>query len=408
MTDFKVELFPAKKPRILVVGEAVLNRGFWLALVFCLSSGCLSGCASSNDAAPSGSPANVRQERGPCESPELVELWRERDSNTPADFPVGPGDVILVSVPEVDEIQKQETRVSPDGTIALPLIGTMQVAGMSENELRAAISQRLAVYMKFPRVELFVERYQARDVAVVGAVQKPGMYDLANPNESIINVIGIAGGMTANAAQKVIFVPPKYDHGSLNSGQMSGSAAANETTQDGVAANDNPASDSGNQIHASPYLKVSTQAAGQTPTDTDLKGRSWIELDLAKPGAQACLDFPVRPGDVVIVPIAGQVMVQGWVQTPGAFNITPGMTILGAISAAGGATFSWTAELLRTGPDGRQTVTEVSLNHLAEGEDKDIPVQSGDVVVVERSVIGAVPYTVFELFQHFGSGFAFP
>jgi len=384
------------------------RSGFCLPIAFCLLSGCLSGCASSNEGATSPSPATAREERGPCESPQLVELWRERDSTTPADFPVGPGDVILVSVPEVDEIQKQETRVAPDGTIALPLIGTMEVAGLNENELRAAISQRLAVYMKFPRVELFVERYQARDVAVVGAVQKPGMYDLANPNESIINVIGLAGGMTANAAQKVIFVPPKYDHGSLNSGQASGSAAASEPTQDGVAANDNSALGSGNQIHASPYLKVSTQGAGQTPTDTDLKGRSWIELDLAKPGAQACLDFPVRPGDVVIVPIAGQVMVQGWVQTPGAFNITPGMTILGAISAAGGATFSWTAELLRTGTDGRQTVTEVSLNHLAEGEDKDIPVQSGDVVVVERSVIGAVPYTVFELFQHFGSGFAFP
>jgi len=101
-------------------------------------------------------------------------------------------------------------------------------------------------------------------------------------------------------------------------------------------------------------------------------------------------------------------MVQGWVENPGAFKITPGMTILGAVSAAGGATFSWTAELLRTGTDGQQTVTEVSLNQLAEGKGTDTPVQSGDVVVVERSVIGAVPYTVFELFQHFGSGLAFP
>ena len=369
------------------------QSGSWLPIAFFLSFGCLGGCASSKvgTANVAAAPAvSVRQERGPCESPELVELWRERDSNAPADFPVGPGDVILVSVPEVDEIQKQEARVSPDGTIALPLIGTVEVAGMTENELRTAISERLTVYMKFPRVELFVERYQARDVAVVGAVQKPGMYDLANPNESIINVIGIAGGMTADAAQKVIFVPPKYEHGPVNNGQMSGSAAATESTQ------------------AAPYLKVSAQAAGQMPASTDLKGLSWIELDLAKPGAQACLDFPVRPGDVVMIPIAGQVMVQGWVQNPGAFRITPGMTILGAVSAAGGATFSWTAELLRTGTDGQQTVTEVSLNQLAEGEGTDIPVQSGDVVVVERSVVGAVPYTVFTLFQHFSSGLAFP
>jgi protein involved in polysaccharide export with SLBB domain len=136
----------------------------------------------------------------------------------------------------------------------------------------------------------------------------------------------------------------------------------------------------------------------------DFKGRAWIELDLKKPGDQACLDFPTRPGDAVMIPIAGQVMVQGWVQTPGAYHITPGMTLLGAVSAAGGATFSWTAALLRTDADGKETFTEFSLNKLRNGQSRDVAVQSGDVVVVERSAIGAVPYTLFALFQHFGTG----
>jgi protein involved in polysaccharide export with SLBB domain len=105
-----------------------------------------------------------------------------------------------------------------------------------------------------------------------------------------------------------------------------------------------------------------------------------------------------------MVPIAGQVMVQGWVQTPGAYHVTPGMTLLGAISAAGGATFSWTAALLRTDTDGKETFTEFSLNKLRNGDERDVAVQSGDVVVVERSALGAVPYTLFELFEHFGTG----
>src|SRR5262249_59843687 len=110
---------------------------------------------------------------------------------------------------EVEELQRQQVRVSPDGTIGLPLVGIMEVSGMSENGLRSALIQQLAPYVKFPRVELFVERYQARDVAVMGAVQKPGLYDLRNSSVSIMDVIGQAGGMTADAAQKVIFVPPK-------------------------------------------------------------------------------------------------------------------------------------------------------------------------------------------------------
>ena len=48
--------------------------------------------------------------------------------------------------------------------------------------------------MKFPRVDLYVEGYQTREVAVTGAVQKPGRYDIANRDESIIDMIGRAGG----------------------------------------------------------------------------------------------------------------------------------------------------------------------------------------------------------------------
>lgn len=390
------------------------DRGFWLPIAGLLLSACISSCGASTEDPPSvaaDQPVAVQQERGTCTSPALLELWQERDSNNIADFPVGPGDVIMVSVPEIDEIQKQQIRVAPDGTIGLPLIGTMEVAGMTENDLRSAISQKLSVYMKFPRVELFVERYQARDVAVVGAVQKPGLYDLANSDQSIIDVIGIAGGMTTEAAQKVIFVPPKYGHGFSSSAQTTTPADVESATQVSMDPNNHEASfspQSSGEIPSSPYLEIPSKTPPQIPSGTGMKSRTWIVLDLAKPGAQACLDFPTRPGDVVMIPIAGQVMVQGWVQNPGAFKITPGMTILGAISAAGGTTYSWTAELLRTGADGRQTATEFSLSQLAKGEGSDVPVQSGDVVVVERSAIGAVPYTLFQLFQRFGAGLAFP
>jgi protein involved in polysaccharide export with SLBB domain len=381
-------------------------------LLCCLVAGAATGCAAgSAQSSPIDSSASQRVDRS-CNEPVLIQLSRQRGIDTPADFPIGPGDVLTISVPEVDELQRQEIRVASDGTIGLPLIGTMQVAGVSENELRTAIAQRLLTYMKFPRVELFVERYQARDVAVIGAVQKPGLYDLRNSSQSIIDMIGLAGGMTSDAAERVIFAP-------RNDGkELSPGALASVPTHDGrqpqlqLAFND-PRSYAGPQnqpihdseeISAPSYSELRAEGGSAVPSETDIKARMWIVLDLSKPASHACLDLPTRPGDVVMVPIAGQVMVQGWVRNPGAFRITSGMTVLGSVSAAGGAMFSRSAELLRTNSDGRHRAIAFNLSKLAQGEAPDIPVQSGDVIIVERSVIGAVPYTLMQLFNRFGAG----
>jgi polysaccharide export outer membrane protein len=402
-------------PTRVVLQTRRANGRVWAFVTYCLLTGALAGCSSSSETVNSTPHVRASAASGSatCDVHDVVELWRARDSDTPGDFTVGPGDVITISVPEIDELQKQEVRVAPDGTIGLPLIGIMPAAGMTENELRAAISQRLAAYMKFPRVELFVERYQARDVAVMGAVQKPALYDLSNSDQSIMDVIGLAGGMTNEAAQRVIFMPPRL------AGQgLSANAQASELHATGlapsvaVATNEGAASYLNQQHHLDSFEQTSASSYTEVPSRThrgaSLKGRPWIVLDLAKPGNQACLNVPARPGDAVMVPIAGEVMVQGWVASPGAFKITPGMTLLGAVSAAGGATFSWNAALLRTDDQGVQTTTEYSLTQLQKGQTADVPVQSGDVVVVEKSALGAVPYTFYEIFQHFGTGMGIP
>src|SRR5690349_4315208 len=97
-------------------------------LLCCLVAGVATGCAAgSARSSPIDSSASQRVDRS-CNEPVLIELSRQRGIDTPADFPIGPGDVLTISVPEVDELQRQEIRVASDGTIGLPLIGTMQVA----------------------------------------------------------------------------------------------------------------------------------------------------------------------------------------------------------------------------------------------------------------------------------------
>ncbi|HJU10411.1 MAG TPA: polysaccharide biosynthesis/export family protein [Candidatus Binataceae bacterium] len=342
-------------------------------------------------------------------------LWQQRDSRADTNFSIGSGDVITVSVPEIDEIQKQKIRVGPDGTIALPLIGTMTVSGLTENEVRTALVQRLAVYMKFPRVELFVEHYQARDVAVIGAVEKPGLYHLSNSEESIIDVIGLAGGMTTEAAQTVIFIPPGYNepfssnvHADRTAGRQFADASPEPVNRSTIVDWIPEDRHLGPEKMLDPAdLEASLPGHLQRLTPSGTRGRPWIQLDLARPGDRACLELPARPHDVVLIPIAGEVMVEGWVRRPGAVKISPDMTVLGAVSAAGGAMFSSTAQLLRVNAQTRQA-TQFDLSKLASGEQSDIPVQSGDVVVLEKSLLGAVPYTVYQLFGRFGAGLGLP
>jgi len=127
-------------------------------------------------------------------------------------------------------------------------------------------------------------------------------------------------------------------------------------------------------------------------------------IDLTAVSHESHLDVPVRPGDVIIVPAAGQVMVKGWVQNPGAYRIVPGMTVLAAVTAAGGEMFSSSAEILRSSENGQKTETPLNLAKVQKGEEPDITVQSGDVVIVQRSVAGAVPYAVYQVFNKFSTG----
>jgi polysaccharide export outer membrane protein len=134
-----------------------------------------------------------------------------------------------------------------------------------------------------------------------------------------------------------------------------------------------------------------------------------IIMELDERSASACLNMPARPNDEVVVPPAGQVGVYGWVSRPGTFDITPGMTVLGAVTAAGGAMYSSNVEVLRKDASGERSSVPMDLSKLEDGRSADIPVQAGDLIVVRSSALGIVPYTVTQILHFgFGSGMYFP
>jgi protein involved in polysaccharide export with SLBB domain len=327
-----------------------------------------------------------------CPIPAMNELWRRRANMPKDDYPMGPGDELTISVPEIDELQNQHARISQDGTVSLPLIGTIQVGGLDENQARALFSQRLAKYMKQPRLEMYVERYRSRGVAVSGAVQKPGVYDLANLNDSLNDMIAMAGGVTQNAAQHAVFFPV------ATKGQATDPIDPKETAVNLSSTNPVP-----NDSNSAIVNDVTNEKVLEASSDEELH-RVSIAISFSRSGDSGCLGMPARPGDVILVPAAGAVTVVGWVRNPGSFPITPGMTVLGAVTAAGGAQFTWHAEVLRTDHTGSRVVKRFALNDLESGTETDIPVEAGDVVRLEKSAIGAVPYGLSELLERFGTG----
>jgi protein involved in polysaccharide export with SLBB domain len=372
---------------------------------------CCLGCANGQQ---SGTTEQLSRQDGLGIDPRVTSRLRtimndrEADSFAPA-FKLGTGDVLEISTPDLDEIKDRTVRVSDEGTIELPLIGLMNVKGMTERQLYTDLQQRLSKFVKDPQLEVFVKQYFSRDVAVVGGVQKPGLYALTSRDDTLLDMINRAGGFNDRGASSVIFIPAtstavaaltpatfdsmmQDNRGTarLEQAAVTGETAMQASTAQGpVAAQEPEAHVQGGAVNIPPGL---------------FKQGNPIIIPMASPETEAALDIPARPGDVLIVPSGGSVMVQGWVRTPGAYNITAGMTVLGAVTAAGGQMFSSTGRLLRAGPDGKKIDEPINLVKIQNGEEPDLPVQSGDVILINRSATGAMPYFVYFVFSHFGTG----
>ena len=303
----------------------------------------------------------------------LTQLWQSRrQSRSTGDYPVGAGDLLVIQVAGMEELKEQTVRVSPTGMIALPYVGLVDVTGMTENVLLEEIRKRLEKdIMHNPQVTLLAKETLSRQVAVVGAVEKPGLYNLAGASDTILGMISQAGGMKPNAAERIVFIPA-------------------EPTEPNKA----------KEIIAT--LPAQINNLGPAPLVLNEVDPIVIPLDnVNRSRNEVYLNLPARPGDVVMVPAGGEVLVQGWVEKSGAYKITPGLTILGAIAAAGGSTFpanEGAVELLRTDRQGRKVSLVADLDAIKRGEKADVPLQEGDVVNVTGSGPRLAAYGIYRFF----------
>jgi polysaccharide export outer membrane protein len=132
---------------------------------------------------------------------------RPRLETSAADLPgyrIGPEDVLQVSV-WGNEAVSRTAPVRPDGRISLPLLNDVQAAGLTPMELRDELSRRLAEYIPHPEVAVSVTEVKSFKVSVIGAVVKPGRYELKS-RATVIDVLALAEGFTEFAARSRVVV----------------------------------------------------------------------------------------------------------------------------------------------------------------------------------------------------------
>ncbi|MEX0806278.1 MAG: polysaccharide biosynthesis/export family protein [Candidatus Binatia bacterium] len=304
----------------------------------------------------------------------LKRIWQQRKQERFAsDYPIGPGDVIEVNVAGVDEIKNLSERVTGEETISLPFIGAISTRGLTDKTLRSEIARRLETnYVRNPQVSLFVKEFRSRQVAVIGAVQKPGLYNLASGSDTLLSMISQAGGMTEIAAERILLIPAE--------------PAEPEKAKEIIDS-------------------LPVQLMRQNPAPLILKNVDPIVINLDsvnRRGNEMYLNIPARPGDVLMVPGGGQVLVQGWVAKPGAYKISSGLTILGAVAAAGGVSFpadTGSVELIRTNKQGQKSTFVANLDAIKNGAQADLPLREGDVIDVISSSPKLVAYGLYRFFS---------
>jgi len=242
---------------------------------------------------------------------------------------IGSGDLLKVSVFGVNTFD-EDVRVSGKGDISLPLIGDVHVVGLNTDEAQSLIQKKLidGNFMLHPEVSVFEKEYATQGVAVLGEVQKPGVYPLLGPHH-LFDVLSLAGGMTQKAGSDVT-----------------------------ITHRDHP----------------------DQPQIVTLEG------DVAKSNAA---NVDILPGDEVAVSLAGIVYVVGDVKNPAGVVMAKGseMTVVKAIAMAGGANPTAAlngGKIIRRTPQGPQEIP-IQLKQILAAKAADPKLEPEDIVFVPSS-----------------------
>ena len=303
-----------------------------LAIVLCLAASLAAqttyqpNVPGVSDSAPTSDPKTDSSTKQADDSPAL----KTRQITHDRTIRLGPGDLLQISVYGAPDLTT-EVRVNASGSITLPLVGSVHVAGLSTDQAQQVIASRLrdGGLLNDPQVNVFAREYATGGIAVMGEVQRPGIYTLLGERR-LYDAISAAGGTTSRAGRAITVAHP---------------------------------SDPGKPLI--------------------------VDLDYANPSKSPAGNIDVFPGDTVVVSRAGVVYVVGAVNHPAGFVMDNNerLTVLQAVALAGGTKVTSSlkgTKILRTTPDGIQEIP-IQLNKILQAKAEDPALKAEDVLFVPNS-----------------------
>ena len=281
--------------------------------------------------------ANAPVAKAPAPKPKAAEPR--------ADYILGPDDQIALLAPDAEEVNGKAFRIEGNGSLTVPLIGSLQAAGLTTSQLSAEIAKRLEKYYLKPHVVVSVTEYRSQPVSVIGAVNTPGVHQVQG-RKTLVEMISMAGGPREDAGPKIVLTR-RAEWGMI------------------------------------PVEGAVTDSSGEFST---------VEIDLKAvvTAARPQDNVAVKPNDVIAVQKARVVYVVGEVHHPGGFVLThrDGMSALQALSMDGGlkATAKAGAAAIIHKDEANPTErTKVNLTHVLEGKVNDVEMLPDDILYVPDS-----------------------
>ena len=417
MMTHKAQKTATKRRRFSSIGTALtlaLCRSCLLAATLVLVVGCSAERTRPPDVSQNPNAVSSLMSAGDCHRLDALTAQRAAepvDEGSSDGYRIGPDDLLDVRIPDLlgaaalslrntavgtgsAPAFQQGLRVTADGTVNVPMLGPVRAAGLTARALEEEIGRRLiaAGILRTPHVTVLVTDYRSRVVAVVGRVERPGLYPVTRPGATVADMLWAAGGPTKDAGRIIEFSPapsgtvatlPDYESAPLlaraDDVRLAGATLSDATAPvaDGVAAEPHVPPTTANVQPLRIDLAVLLAAAGHDPNNWNPQ---------------------VRQGDVISVVAAGSVLVDGWVQRPGSYPITPNLTVNGAFAAAGGANFA--ADLSQVtvrrvvGP-GEERVLRIDLHAVTAGQQRDVALVDGDVIYAPASTARVIPWGIW-------------
>ena len=228
-------------------------------------------------------------------------------------YVIGPQDNLSIIVTDETELSGKY-RVDSDGTISMPYLKRVPVAGLSLADAQDKITAMLkADFIRNPQVRVEVDQFKARSVLMTGEVRIQGKLTLPGTTMSLLEALALAGSATQNASNEVLIMhPPK---------------------------------------------------PGEKAPEPITVNRK--DLELGKVGR----DITLQDGDIVNVPLAKRFYISGFVKNPGSFVLDTGTTVGQAIILAGGLSDRGSDRRIKIG----RTVNGKTLDISVTMEDKVLP-----------------------------------